>query len=524
MKKTKLILLAALLGGTIWSCAKPDEIEQPKKEEAYSEFVDSSSEIKEATFGPQTGHPFSMENVTSAYNNLATKSQGLVEPTHLYVRFMPQTEQEQDAVKAQKDIDLYQYPLDCEITEGFVGSHNPYLLNGFPQYWCVVPNDYDFSSIECAYEIESELWKPSFIDNPDTKSASSEFETELYLELCREQGLEPEFPVATKATKHYPEGYVKYTDTELGTVGIEKMEVDAFNFWHNYKAYSSSTGYLNYGGHSFTANYQYRIKFEREDFAVKNEGEHVDLEYVTDKGTGKLNQTFTGIYARYSVIFQAAARYYYMDIDIPRPPYNGTWNACLRICVYPNASDPSGKGQVGKFALYEQHPLATRPLVYVWDKDGDGNYRTSDEYYSTTIHELTHAMHYGFSEEIFKTSEERLRESLSRGVQQYLTKQRYSNYEVPQKDYFRNMYTGIVRDLTDSAKFVECNQIIVGTTKKKSSKSYYDAIDCAYSVPELIEAIKTCKTINEWKKQIKALYPGRVSDSDLDNAFEYWFE
>jgi len=62
MKKTKLILLAALLGGTIWSCAKPDEIEQPKKEEAYSECVDSSSEIKEATFGPQTGHPFSMEN------------------------------------------------------------------------------------------------------------------------------------------------------------------------------------------------------------------------------------------------------------------------------------------------------------------------------------------------------------------------------------------------------------------------------------------------------------------------------
>ena len=524
MKKTKLILLAALLGGTIWSCAKPDEIEQPKKEEAYSEFIDSSSEIKEATFGPQTGHPFSMENVTSAYNNLATKSQGLVEPTHLYVRFMPQTEQEQDAVKAQKDIDLYQYPLDCEITEGFVGSHNPYLLNGFPQYWCVVPNDYDFSSIECAYEIESELWKPSFIDNPDTKSASSEFETELYLELCREQGLEPEFPVATKATKHYPEGYVKYTDTELGTVGIEKMEVDAFNFWHNYKAYSSNTGYLNYGGHSFTANYQYRIKFEREDFAVKNEGEHVDLEYVTDKGTGKLNQTFTGIYARYSVIFQAAARYYYMDIDIPRPPYNGTWNACLRICVYPNASDPSGKGQVGKFAIYQQPLLADRPLVYVWDKDESGNYRRSDEYYSTVIHELTHVVNYCFNPQIYESINVGLKESLARGVERHLTSQRYMIYKQPEGDYERARYTGVLWDLTDGCKNVVCNIKYDGAGTIRSPKSYYDNIDSAYTLAELIEAIKNCTTPNGWKKSITTLYPDRIPTTDLDNAFNFWFE
>jgi len=528
MTKLKLFLTVVIMSGLLWSCDKIDEMRLNEVLGVNPTEEGGCLEMKEATFGPQTGHPFAMDNVIKAFRQLDTKVQGSITeeeilPTDMYVRFMPANEKEQDLVKSIPEVEVYQYPLDCEVTSGFVGANNPYMLDGFPQYWCIVPVDFDFSEVACAYEIESWLWKPSFLEEPETKGSENDFERALYEELCLEQGIEMELPVATKATKYYPSGYVKYEDTELGVVGIEGMEVDAFNFWHNYKAYSTNTGYLNYGGHYFTSSYKYRVKFEREHFAVKNDGEHVDMEFVTELTTSIINQFFTGIYARYSVLFQAAERYYFQDIDIPRPPYNGTWQTCLRICVYPHMADMSGQGLVGKFSVYEQPILADRPLVYIWDKDQNG-YRRSDEYYTTAIHELTHAMHFGFDPQAYKTIDLGLQESLSRGVERYLTQQRYSVDNQPEGDYDRGRYTGIMRDLTDGEKNVVCNVKYNGNGPVFSPKSYHDSIDSAYTFAELIEAIKTCNTPLEWKTRIKDLYPGRVSDIYLDNAFNFWFE
>ena len=207
-----------------------------------------------------------------------------------------------------------------------------------------------------------------------------------------------ESPIATKATRYYPSGYVRYVDTELGTLGIEGMEVDAFNTWHNYKAYSTNTGYLNYGSHYFTSSFKYRVKFERDDFAVKLDSTHTDLEYITSSTTGNYNQVFTNAAAKYSVIFQAAYRYYYQPLDFPRPPFNETWSACLRICVRPDES--SDQGMSGLFTLDIRWPLANRPIVKVWGWGDSGEF-DSDELYAITIHELTHAMHYKLDNDFF---------------------------------------------------------------------------------------------------------------------------
>ena len=100
------------------SCTKEFE-----KEDISVSAVDTSGLVL-ATFGPQTGHPFSMENVLKAYGNLpgetrASFSDETIYPTHIYVRFMPSTEEELWNVKQRNDLDVYQYPLDCEVTEGF---------------------------------------------------------------------------------------------------------------------------------------------------------------------------------------------------------------------------------------------------------------------------------------------------------------------------------------------------------------------------------------------------------------------
>ena len=263
MLHKKLIFIATMaLAVIVCSCTKQGDF---NPQETIADQL-TNKVVKIATFGEQTGHPFSMENVIEAYNNLPTKaafseSAQDILPTHLYVRFITSNLDEIDAIQKNKDFDYYQYPLDCEITDGFVSVDNPFLINGFPQYWCVVPIDYNLDKIACPYEIESELWMPSFLEDVNTKSignnVSRAFEEALFEELCHEHNLgEPEFTQTKSRTSYYPGGYVKYVDTELGTVGLEHIKVEAFNFWHNYKTYSTSTGYLTYGSHYFTGSFK----------------------------------------------------------------------------------------------------------------------------------------------------------------------------------------------------------------------------------------------------------------------------
>lgn len=415
-----------------------------------------------ATFGPQTGHPFSMENVLKAYGNLPSETRAsfsgeTIYPTHIYVRFMPSTEEELWNVKQRKDLDVYQYPLDCEVTEGFVGIDNPFLLNGFPQLWAVVSEDYSINEIGCPYEIESELWMPD-LDSIKVRSQSSvdihDFYEDLMEELCYEQNLTDECSgSATRSSStYYPGGILKYVDTSFGETAVYGMEVEAYTFWHNYKTTSLVSGYLYFGGKSFSGSFRYRAKFSLNDFAIRNGYSKSDLEYVTDKTTKGFNKTFSGEYSKYCVVFAAAHRYYYQSLSIPRPPMNGFWKACLRIHVFPNDSGDS----LGNYSTDERGFLADRAEIEVYGH-GSSSERSSDELYATTIHELTHAMHYNINKDLYYSIEKSVKESLARGIQLYLTQIRYPSYSMHNGYYNINRYTGFMRDLTDSRKNVNCS-------------------------------------------------------------------
>ena len=502
---------------------------QTLEKEEFSDFEVDTPNLVLATFGEQTGHPFSMENALRAYGNLpietrASFSEEAIEPTHLYIRFMPSNEEELWNVKQQKDLDVFQYPLDCEVTEGFVGIDNPFLLNGFPQLWVVVPADYPISEIACPYEVESELWMPDF-NSSAVKSDSSmdilDFYEDLMKELCYEQNLTDEFcgPETKSSTTYYPGGIIKYVDTTHGETPLYGMQVEAYTFWHNYKTTSLVSGTLNFGGKTFSGSFRYRAKFSLDDFAIRTEDNKSDLEYVTEKTTKPFYMTFSGAYSKYCVVFAAAHRYYYQSISIPRPPQNGFWKACLRIHVYPNDSGD----YLGVFTKDRRGLLADRPEISIYGYSSSSE-RYSDELYATTIHELTHAMHYNLNKDLFYSIENSVVESLARGVQLYLTKMKYPSYSMHSGYYNINCYTGFMRDLTDSRKTVYCSYYEdFSSVHYSPSKTYYDNVDCAYTYPELVEAVKTCKTPEEWVTRIKTLYPGRVSASDLDSVYNFWF-
>lgn len=526
--KKELILLFLLLFPTVYSCSVTNEA-----------FDDVALELKKyeslplATFGEQTGHPFSIENVRKAYENLPIETRSGIDidqinPTHKYICFVPTSDEEMESVQKRRDLDIYQYPLDCEITEGFVGIDNPFLVNGYPRYWCVVTTDYPLDSVGCPFEVESELWMPYDLGNVEVKSLENSFELSLIEELCSSQGLASPFSYETRASnRYYPSGYVKYVDTELSFVGIEGMVVEAYTFWHNYKATSLSSGALDYGGEYFNGSFRYRIKFKRDDFAIRKEENNSDLEYVTNKVTTPLTQVFSGEYAKYCVVFQAAQRFYYQPIDIPRPPENGFWEACLRIKVFPNTSN--GETQ-GTHEIEGRWILADRPLINVWGYSSDGE-NTSDVIYGITIHELAHAMHYNMDKDLYSSIETRVIESVAFGIQCYLTDQRYALYSADNADRYRviNKYTEIMKDLSDGIKIVECNNAVDNNGNYIYSgflRSYYDKISSTYTIPELTEAVRTCTTPQEWHSRILSLYPGRVTTAlslNLNTAFSFWF-
>jgi hypothetical protein len=243
--------------------------------------------------------------------------------------------------------------------------------------------------------------------------------------------------------------------------------------------------------------------------------------------SGRLNRTFTGESAKYSVIFQAAQRYYYQENEgIPRPPMNGTWKACLRFHVY-DFSDEEGRG-IGAFTFDKRDLLVERPVVLIWEYSGTYEL-SSDELYGAAIHELTHAMHFNMDTDLYGSIEKRVKESFAFGLQYYLTTQRYSDYWANHRDDYCtiNQYADIMRDLADGDKMVSCSEAVDNDGNKVPSgfpTMYHDKISYAFTIPELVETVKTCKTPQDWYTRILTLYPNRVPiDVYLMDPFKFWY-
>ncbi|MBO4455929.1 MAG: hypothetical protein J5695_04010 [Bacteroidales bacterium] len=485
-----------------------------------------------ATFGEQTGHPFAINRVKDILYSLPTEvvrniDISSLKPTHYYVRFMPSSREEMELIQLRKELNLYPYPLDCEITEGFVGINNPFLINGFPQFWAIVPIDYIIDGIGCSVAIESELWCPSFLCESENAAKESiltkNMEQLLYDIICNSVETDSTDNGSQRNTSsYYPLGYVRYQDDTFNSIcGLQGMEVEAYSFWNSYTGISNVNGYVSFGSNSFNGSFRFRLKFYRDDFSIKVEDSTSDLEYVTDSGTNSLNVLFSGDYSKYSAAFYAAQRYYYQLLDIPRPPVSSFWLARLWIHVHP--VDAHTQGWYGYYHTeFGVFLWINRPTIHVYGKDRDGLSIMSSGIYGTTIHELTHAMHYGIDSDLYYSIQPRVKESLARGIELYLTTQRYPGYTV---GYNINRYTALMRDLTDGVKTVSCSYYYYDDTGSTPIEpmTYNDNVNGSYTYAELVEAIKTCTTPQQWFSRTYSLY-NRVIGPVLYAPFRFWFD
>ena len=174
MKKV-LLLSVVLIGVLVVSC-NPKEVEPSETTEQIN--LNKQDDLKEITLGKQLENPYSVENMQKAYNNLRSSSaRGLgrnieIKTTHLYLRFKPKNEEELDLLKKDSTLNLYEYPLDYEISEEGDYYHEPEIPEEMPTYqYTAVKADKELPNVP--YDLLANLFLPDEDDDSEEDTTAS---------------------------------------------------------------------------------------------------------------------------------------------------------------------------------------------------------------------------------------------------------------------------------------------------------------------------------------------------------------
>ena len=215
--------------------------------------------------GSRLENPYKTENITKALASLYPTKAGRVEvePTDLYVRFLPK-----DDVQCQilEDMGVYliDHPLDYDILVEGDWYHDPEVAEGDVTWqYAVVPSDFDFPDI--TYQL---IHKCFISDNSqNTKSDGIDWdavERQSYILTGNESRLQ-EMP-STKAAKIAPSGRITIVDEKANggkAFGVSGVRVSCNSFVKFSHTYTDRDGYYHMPK-EFSSNLRYRLVFENE--------------------------------------------------------------------------------------------------------------------------------------------------------------------------------------------------------------------------------------------------------------------
>ncbi|MCP4456448.1 MAG: hypothetical protein GY816_00230, partial [Cytophagales bacterium] len=149
--------MAVIISVLVFSCQPLDVDPLP----AYLSEADMEGMIK---LGKKLENPYTVENMQKAWENL--KAAGRVDTdidittSHLYLKFMPKTEEELDILKSDSTLILYDYPLDVEIEGEGDFYHDPSIPIDQPTYQYVGVTVDQVLPDGVEYEVLAELFVP----------------------------------------------------------------------------------------------------------------------------------------------------------------------------------------------------------------------------------------------------------------------------------------------------------------------------------------------------------------------------
>jgi len=359
--------------------------------------------------GDRLDDPYSVSNITKALSSLyATRADRVVvEPTDYYIRFLPSSEDEYDALE-ESGLQLLDHPMDYEIVREGDYYHDPNVPEGdITWQYAVVRKGQDYPEW-ITHEVIDECYIPEHSEA--TKASDwvdwSEVEREAFRLTGNETLLSPELKGGESGC---PSGTITIRDSALPAdsqvSGVKGVKVSCNSFVKFAHAYTDDEG--NYQiDKKFNSNPRYRIVFKNKaGFAI---GFNLLLQPASASTLGKHSPSGVSVEVNSSserklfsrcVVNNSAYEYFEKcrkdDSAIKTPPSN------LRIWLFQ-------KLKVGSAVMLRQGVLIDKSklgqylgdyslLLKIFLPDITLGLSGLDDYasiYATTTHELAHASHF----------------------------------------------------------------------------------------------------------------------------------
>ncbi len=217
--------------------------------------------------GKKLNNPYSLKNMQAAYDSLcmasgvATRSVDMLQPTHLYVRFLPKDSVDINRLDKEK-LDLFCYPLDYDVEQWGDYYHDPSIPADQPTWqYTRVPVGYDFPDVQ--YEILDTCFIPEDEDEVETRMAGNAFSLGELEDAAYEHSGNGDMLVKDELrAKHSPCGtFTVYNDKTKKYEGVAGIAVRMGKFVKWFHVYTDRDGYY-FTKSTFRTDPHYWIYFD----------------------------------------------------------------------------------------------------------------------------------------------------------------------------------------------------------------------------------------------------------------------
>lgn len=310
------------------------------------------------------------------------------------------------------------------------------------------------------------------------------------------------------------------------TIPVERVKVRARRWFTTYVGYTNEKGYFNCNG-TFRRPANYSIVWETNKFDIRN-GTFGQAYYNGPQKRGDWYLTIKdGKSLRYATIFRAACRYQYWNIGGLKRP--NVWSK-IKYCYYHrNQTDNEYSGiNWGNWDF-----TGVLPDIKIF---GRVNYHwvSTNELYSTTIHETAHASHIELmnaGEIQFSQVSNIIIESWADAVEWYITKIEYnwlgnSNYDNPYAwNFIDNKQNFSISYIQNHSTYTPLFIDLVDDYNQRNHFGYNSPNDVIseYSMGAIEQLLKHSYGLSSLKTNLKNNKPTGVSNIEIDNQLSLYF-
>lgn len=481
--------------------------------------------------GATLENPYRIGNMREAYRQLSSQGITLSFPisnitvSHLYIKFIPSSIDELYELEEFQCLELFDYPLDCEIVQEGDYYRQPGIADSIPtwQYASVAIADWSQikKDITVKYEILDSLCTEfKYTINKTNYLNDNTIENDFDILEQMSFKLTGNAEAVTKApAKWRPSGRVMAYDNIVdGMIPLENVKVRTNRFGKVAVGYTNENGY-----YSCNKTYQYKVRYK-----IVWESSRWDIRdgnlwqaYLNDGGwrKGEWNVNIlngNGKSIRYATIHRALQRFYFGNTYGLSRPSNSRKE---KVAYLHKESKNDINGDYNR-----QWGLGVWSDIRIFGIS-NGEYRDLSAIYSTTAHEVGHAAHFTNSRNNYKKSSDMLLESWARCVQAHLTDCEYSELGVKRKLYEYESLLGMVSPKKNRVEIADSVFVVMMTPDQQYNFQSWKSGSSAYT-PLFIDLIdnynqRTYYSLKYKGSNVKLSYPDdKVSGfpiSDLEN-------